>query len=385
MLRKRKTSYRLFIISLFWAGLNLLDASSLEAAPLALAWCDDTPGNYEIFVKTSVDNGATWSAARRLTNNAGDSLYPSVAVSGSNIHVFWQDNAPGNYEIYYKTSADYGVTWSASKRLTSNAGDSSDTSVAVSGSNIHVAWWDNTSGNHEIYFRTSQDSGTSWSATKRLTNNAGISAYPSISSSGANVHVAWFDNTPGNFEIYLISSADNGATWSSPKRLTNNAGSSYEPSLAANGANVYLAWKDRTPGNYEIYFKMSSDNGLTWSAPKRLTNNAGGSHEPSIASVGSDVYVSWFDNSAGDEEIYAKTSADNGATWSAARRLTSTAGFSIYPSTAVSGSRVHVAWSDSSTGNYEIYLKTSADKGVTWSAVKRMTFNSGNSSQASVR
>ncbi len=39
---------------------------------------------------------------QRLTNNAGDSLSPAIAVDGSNIYVVWQDDTRGDPEIYFK-------------------------------------------------------------------------------------------------------------------------------------------------------------------------------------------------------------------------------------------------------------------------------------------
>ncbi|MCR4287549.1 MAG: glycoside hydrolase, partial [Deltaproteobacteria bacterium] len=171
----------------------------------------------------------------------------------------------------------------ANKRLTNNTGYSGTPSIAINGSNIHVAWVEDTPGNYEIYFKTSADNGATWSANKRLTNNTGYSFEPSIAVSGSNIHVAWYDTMPGNYEIYFMTSADNGATWSANKRLTNNSGLSHNPSIAINGSNIHVAWNDSTPGNYEIYFKTSADNGATWSANKRLTNNTGASSYPSIA------------------------------------------------------------------------------------------------------
>ncbi|MCR4287628.1 MAG: hypothetical protein NUW09_06415, partial [Deltaproteobacteria bacterium] len=66
------------------------------------------------------------------------------------------------------------------------------------------------------------------------------------------------------------------------KRLTNNAGDSGVPSIAASGSNVHVVWRDSTPGNWEIYHAVSYDNGATWTE-KRLTNNSGASQHPSIS------------------------------------------------------------------------------------------------------
>ena len=77
-------------------------------------------GTDEIYYKRSTDAGVNWGTDTRLTNNTADSWYPSVAVSGSVVHVVWDDNRDGNSEIYYKRSTDAGVNWGADTRLTNN-------------------------------------------------------------------------------------------------------------------------------------------------------------------------------------------------------------------------------------------------------------------------
>ncbi len=118
------------------------------------------------------------------------------------MHVVWHDNRDGNYEIYYKRSTDAGVSWGADTRLTNNTASSEYPSVAVSGSVVHVVWRDDRDGNYEIYYKRSTDAGVSWGADTRLTNNTAYSSYPSVAVSGSVVHVVWHDNRDGNWEIY---------------------------------------------------------------------------------------------------------------------------------------------------------------------------------------
>ncbi len=156
----------------------------------------------EIYYKRSTDAGVNWGADTRLTNNIAYSEFPSVAVSGSVVHVVWNDNRDGNSEIYYKRSTDGGISWGADTRLTNNSAISEYPSVAVSGSVVHVVWQDNRDGNYEIYYKRSTDAGISWGADTRLTNNTAFSWYPSVAVSGSVVHVVWKDNRDGNWEIY---------------------------------------------------------------------------------------------------------------------------------------------------------------------------------------
>ena len=124
--------------------------------------------------------GDTWTTAKRLTNNAGYSESPAIALNGQNIYVVWRDSTPGNDEIYFKKSDNGGITWTTKERLSWNAGSSVFPVIAVDGSNIYVVWDDATSGNSEIYFKKSIDEGATWTASKRLTNNADRSFLPKI-------------------------------------------------------------------------------------------------------------------------------------------------------------------------------------------------------------
>jgi len=250
--------------------------------------------------------GAIWSTKMNLSKNTGDSWNSAIAVSGSNIYVVWHDYTPGNPEIYFKKSGDSGITWTASKRLTNNAGYSVYPAIAVNGLNIYVVWEDYTSGNYEIYFKKSSDGGITWTSDKRLTKNAGYSEIPAIAVDGSNIYVVWSDNTRRNYDIYFKKSYDGGNTWTKDKNLTNNAGDSFSPAIAVDSSNIYVVWDDYTPGNYEIYFKKSDDGGVTWTKNNRLTWNVGDSYIPAVAVYGLNIYVVWVDNTSGNYEIYFK-------------------------------------------------------------------------------
>src|SRR5436853_6260054 len=61
-----------------------------------LAWSDERIAYGEIFFNLSTNGGATWGSDVRLTNDAEFSQYPSIAVSGSTIHIVWMDTRDGN-------------------------------------------------------------------------------------------------------------------------------------------------------------------------------------------------------------------------------------------------------------------------------------------------
>ena len=199
-------------------------------------WDDDTN---EIFYKKSTDGGATFGPTINLSNNHGQSVTPSIAVSGNNVHVVWADNTPGNFDIFYKRSTDGGASFIApEKNLSNNAGlFSGDPAVAVSDNIVHVVWDDDTDGDFDILYRRSVDGGSTFpNIIKNLSSNFGVSSNAAIALSGNNVYVVWSDNsndTPGNIEILYRTSADNGSTF--PALITNlstNTAISQYPAIA---------------------------------------------------------------------------------------------------------------------------------------------------------
>jgi hypothetical protein len=351
-----------------YSALSYNNARNIAAngSVLHVVFSDDRDGNPEIYYKRSTNAGASWGAETRLTNNTASSELPSVSVSGQVVHIVWEDQRDGNSEIYYKRSTDGGLTWGADTRLTNNSADSELPSVSVSGMVVHIAWQDMRDGNWEIYYKRSTDSGVSWGVDTRLTTAPAESGYPSVSISGQVVHIAWEDNRDGNYEIYYKHSLDGGVNWGGDIRLSNEPAGSGDPCVAVSGQVVHVIWHDdrHSSFHYEIYYKRSTDGGLSWGAETRLTNNSANSAFASISVSGLDVHIAWHDDRDGNSEIYYKRSADGGVNWGADTRLTNNSAGSQFPSVAVAGSVVHVIWEDNRDGNNEIYYKQDSPVGI---------------------
>ena len=201
-----------------------------------------------------------------------------------------------------------------------------------------------------------------WQPDVRLTNDPAFSltSYNNawcVAASGNALHVVWRDFRDGNYEIYYKRSIDGGTSWGADTRLTSNSASSEFPSVSVSGSVVHVVWSDERDGNWEIYYKRSTDGGSSWGQDTRLTNNTAGSYYPSVSVSGSVVHVVWLDSRDGNWEIYYKRSTGGGSSWGQDTRLTNSTAFSYYPSVSVSGSVVHVVWQDDRDGNWEIYYK----------------------------
>lgn len=336
-----------------------------QAGVIHVIWYLNDSANKEIFYKRSTDGGTTWSGITQLTWNSGNSSDPSVAADSANrIHVVWKDGTPGNDEVFYKHSTDSGATWSAPTRLTWSTGSTMDPAVAAdTGTGIHVVYSDYKSGGRDIYYKQSTDSGSTWSAITRLCWSFSNSDKPSIAvDAGGGVHVVWEDYSAMNYEIYYKRSTDGGATWSSLTRLTWNSGESQAPAICADsGTGIHVMWYDNSPGNYEIYYKRSTDGGATWLGTNRFTWNTGWTYFPSIAADSSGgIHAVWDDdtNISPNIEVFYRESTDGGTTWSGITRLTWNAGYSYLPVIAVdSTGGIHVVWEDDTPGPWAIFYK----------------------------
>jgi carboxyl-terminal processing protease len=328
---------------------------------LHVAWKDNRDGNNELYYKRSTDGGTTWEPDTRLTNNPSEMRDVSIAVSGNVVHIVWQDNRDGDGEMYYKRSLDSGTTWSADTRLTNAVDWSEFPSMAVSASGVHVVWTDfrDHNGDYEIYYKRSADGGSTWDPDTRLTYNVAYSGFPAVASSGMNVHVVWEDDRDVHGEIYYKRSVDGGVNWGADTRITNNSLSSWDPSVAVSNSVVHVVWmEDVNPGDYEIFYKSSADEGVTWTEQIRLSNNTAASKYPNCAVNGSDVNVVWEEMRDGQWEIYYQTSSDGGINWLGSEmRLTNSNGISIGASVCTNSSSINVVWNDTEGGNIEVYYK----------------------------
>jgi hypothetical protein len=197
-----------------------------------------------------------------------------MAVYGSVVHVVWESNRDGVWEIYYKKSTNNGSTWTADVQLTNDAYDSYSASITA-GSYVHVVWMDYRTADSEIYYKRSIDGGVTWGADTRLTGNSAAQKYPIISIVGSVVHLVFEDERNGtsNAEIYYKRSSNNGASWSNDLRLTNFSGQSWNPFVSASGSYVHVVWDDARTGNGEIFYKRSTTEGASWSSDVILTSN----------------------------------------------------------------------------------------------------------------
>src|SRR6476469_8061612 len=114
-------------------------------------------------------------------------------------------------------------------------------------------------------------------------------------------------------------------------------------------------------------YQLAFSENQSFNVPKNVSNSSGQSLFPKIALSGNNMYAVWSDTSTGNSEIFLARSTDGGLTFSTPTNLSSDSGQSRTPSIAASNSNVYVVWSSNVGSNSEIFLARSTDGGLTFS------------------
>ena len=363
----------------------------------------------DIFSCRSADNGVTWSAPALLNSNGnsdvGGDRDPSIATDGKGHWVtVWAsaENLNGQLgtdgDILFSVSTNAGALWSPPQFLNRNATNDAvadfNPSIATDRRGNWVAAWGASGayGNDfDLLAAYSTNQASSWSSVSPLNSNAlnddGDDFEPQVASDGQGRWIAvWQSNSKltglgydlGDDDDLLIAySADNGATWSSPRPLNSNAATDgpddddFSPRLATDGAGTWIVVcsSEGTLGgllatNFNVLYTRSTNNGATWSALAPLNSSAslddGDDRDPWLAVDGLGRWLAvWTSRArnvggqprgAANADIAVSVSTDLGASWSPPAALNTDAFISpnenLAPSIAVGGgSSWLAAWS----------------------------------------
>lgn len=177
--------------------------------------------------------------------------------------------------------------------------------------------------------------------------------------------------------LYLVSSTDRGISWSSPTRVSQPQRHADRGALAASGDRLYAAWV--TQGSYErfdaaasrvLFVRVNQNAGgpNAWGPTIRLSKQKGRVDAPSVAAAGDRVFVAWTDAVSGDVRI--AFSDDAGTTWT--RKVIGKAkgsdpggeGRLGLPEVAAAGGAVGVTWLATPDGAVKARISTNG--GSTW-------------------
>jgi hypothetical protein len=297
----------------------------------------------------------------------------------TNEYAYYDCHGKNLYGLINASQLDLKSTECSTINLSRNNGlINGNVRIASYGSNVYVVW-DNferqRAETRDISFRRSIDDGNTFGSTLVIGRGAPVSMAPQIAASGQYVFVVWeainIDYTTAldpmmlRGDIYLAKSSDYGRTFEKPVNISESRSNpSFEPHIAVNGSNVYIAWAevlDVSAQNPEgaTYFVSSSDNGSTFSPPLVISPTNQRTMNLQIATVANYVYVVWearvYDgvdlslNYAPAAVTFAR-STDNGHSFESPTTLSDQEHWAQYPTMIARDNKVYITWHNGETG-----------------------------------
>lgn len=332
------------------------------------AWADPRgapPWFEDIFVAVSENEGLTFLPAARVDvgdpQNGTDSEHPKVTTCASGAIVcVWQEfraatlqGVSDSRDVGFNRSVNGGLTWNPTigylNTQTSGSHVTSDAErirIASSDDTVYVCWTEDASSalgqSEALYFTRSTDAGQTWAAP--VTLNGQVTGHsngvwpsndvddPFMVADGDTVVIAFIDDrhTIGGSnqdDVWVLVSHDRGQTWAETSVETGRSGDVEAVRVAIDGQRMTVVWSDFATGMPLVHSVSSMDGGASWTTESTLSQSAQGTPgasagEPSVAIVGTRVYVTWADDAAAGgamgaagNKAYAAVSVDGGATW----------------------------------------------------------------------
>ncbi len=355
---------------------------------------------------TAQSGTVTWSLPENISNTQQSSAYPAIVADDFGfVHVFWSEDIDGRplgpndpsdsgNAIYYTRLDDRG--WTEPIDVLYSPDDSVATYPSVTADQtgtLHLVW----TGLTNIYYSqapvSQAESSHAWRRPVVIATNSARSSWESsIGVDGkGNLHVAYASrgNEAG---IYHVSSADNGATWSQPVKISDpfdmQEASLSNVRLTIDGkGRLHVVCQTNTSDviGQSAYYAQSTDDGTTWSSPYQLGYRQTSDFYvgyPDLLSVGPDelhiIYVAG--SSVGRWE---RISRDGGSTWGEPQQLIpEMEGLNGYVIPLIdSAGQLHLIINMRPTATQAVGLYYSSWDGVHWSAAVPLV-NSGPESES---
>lgn len=287
----------------------------------------------------------------------------SIAVDDNGTaYIVWVNY--NNGDIFFAKSTDGGASFTPSVRINNNESRGGNPSISVDKSGvIYVVWHHQGS----IFFAKSINSGKSFSPNVKVDNitaDVSSSFNPSIAIDDSNIYVAWYARIQYQEwgDVYFARSTNDGGSFNETIRVSDKSSAvTSHPSITAESGNVFIVWVGGPNLGANIHFAKSTNGGASFDPNVNITDSSGiiTSVDRCVAVDSSgNIYAVW---SNGD--VYIRKSIDCGLSFLPEVKVNDNENASN-PSIAVDNNdNVYVAWREFRNDKLDIYFDKSYDSG----------------------
>ena len=305
-----------------------------------------------------------------------DAEGPSIAVHGSTLGLAYQVSGEWATGGHYMSTQDGGQTWSESFPISPNATEDHFMPMLAFDDNgnpfVAVKFGDDPMVVEGVMRST--DGGQTFESAQPASANVGsglaCECCPSKTIFGHGRYYSVYRQNDENLRDMRLVSSEDGATWDhqldlDPTDWVINACPETGASLAwLPDGRLASTFRSSGNGGAKVYVNFSEVDGPMLSevgATVPVTNfiEAGNQDQPHIACGPTHTVVVWQENSGG-WGIHAASSANDALPWGLSNEgapiSTSLSGSNLHPEVAIYGSKVHVIWKNSGSGQV-MYLR----------------------------
>ncbi len=300
-------------------AVNAKDPSQLVAAyqkRSAIAYSQDAGSSWKIATGTAPTDYRVSGDVSVTYDKRGAAILCYIAFDKLGTINYWAHGATRN-GIFVRRSLDGGATWEAEARTVAAwptkpdipfedkpyiAADNTDSKYA---GNLYVGWTQWRIDESVILFSRSTDGGQTWSAPVDISthhgvprdDNGSVEGFTGAVAADGTVYAVWAD---GN-SIAFTSSRDGGKTFAKSRSVIQTAPLVFDvagldrangfPEVAIDPRHgrkgrLYVTWSDYRDGDIGVYCATSDDGGKSWSKAVRVNSNP--------AHDGTDQFFQWL-------------------------------------------------------------------------------------------
>jgi hypothetical protein len=380
--------------------------AAISAASLTAGTNIDVIGSHDVIQQATI-NGVSVNTCNpgkdTAQNETTIASSGSTLVAGANDYRLYEPSE-NRYDAsggFYR-SANGGTIWSAgflpglvrANKAAPGPYQSAGDPAVVAGPNgtfwyANIAF-DRTDAANSVAVSRSTNGGKSWSThfvvqtpanqgTAVFNDKEWIGADPS-DSTGKTAYVTWTLFKGSSSAIVISKTTNGGLTWSAPHRVSNvftdDQGSTV---VVGKNGTVYVTFETFSGSTDAVAFAVSTDGGATFTTrliapvsdiPSPLPGATFRDDSfPALALDGSTLHVVWSNWNGTDADVVYMRSANGGGSWSSPVTIGGGPGDQFFPWIAARNSTVYASWFNRASGDtYTIAGAASTNGGASWSS-----------------
>jgi hypothetical protein len=259
--------------------------------------------------------GASGSVSGTIVTTSSGGWTSIAAPTPSTVYIVQYDRIVSQDQqrnVTFSKSLNGGKSWNTTVVDFVNSSMDGTSVFALNESFIFVSYGNGTNDN--LMFANTSNGGSSWSK-QAVDIPDDVGYFSSVYAVDKNsIFISYFNNTGG--ALRFANTSNGGTSWS--LQTIDQGGmdtiGKYSSLVALNSSHIYVSYMNQTSGN-ELKFANTSNGGVSWSLQRVDTQEGAGKYTSLAVINGTTFFIAYQDSTIMAEEALVANSSDGGVTW----------------------------------------------------------------------